>query len=156
MSYITPVDFPVVPSNLLDSIDDILYKNVDMPFLPSTRKDYSIADNVPAYDFTRKEINPDLYHWLKINIPFKLVAQYQIMTTDMPIHKDKTVLAYNYLISAGGANVLTNMFDETQTLVESICMPEFKWFRLNTLRFHNVIGVEPNSYRIALSLRRLH
>ena len=156
MKYITPVDFPVIPSNLLDSVDDIVNQYSRIPFVDVTKKTFSIDEDAVPWDFKRYELNPDLNNWLKSNIPFALHGQYQIIRTDMPIHKDRTIFAYNYLISAGGSNVVTNMHDDNRDIVESICMPEFKWYRLNTLRFHSVTGVEPNQPRIAISLRMLH
>ena len=156
MNYITPVDFSTVPSNLLDSVDDILYRNKKIFFTGVSRKDFSIAEDVPAYDFTRREVNPDLHEWVKNNVPFKLIPQYQIITTDMPIHKDRTIFSYNYFISTGGANVLTNVFDDNYAIVQSVRIPELEWYRLSSLQFHSVTGVEPNQYRIALSLRMIN
>ena len=156
MSYITPVDFPIVPSNLLDSVDDILYRYEKLSFTDTSYKTFSFAEDAAAYDFSRKEVNSDLREWVKNNIPLKLVPQYQIIKTDIPMHKDRTIFAYNYFISTGGQNVLTNVFDKDRNLLQSVRIPKFEWYRLSTLYFHDVIGVEPNSYRIALSLRRLH
>jgi hypothetical protein len=156
MNYITPVDFPTVPSNLLDSVDDILYRYEKLSFTNTSRKTFSIAEDAPAYDFTRRDVNPDLVEWVKNNIPFKLAPQYQIITTDLPIHKDRTIFSYNYFISTGGANVLTNVFDDNYAVIQSVRIPELEWYRLSSLQFHSVTGVEPNQYRIALSLRMIN
>ena len=155
MSYITPMNFPTIPSNLLDSVDDIINRNLRIPFIGTNNKTFSIDEDAPHWDFKRYEVNSDLNDWLKNNIPFKLHAQYQIIKTDMPIHKDRTIFAYNYLISTGGSEVFTHIHDNNREIIETVCIPAFEWYRLNTLRFHSVIGVEPNNYRIAISLRQL-
>ena len=75
---------------------------------------------------------------------------YQLITNDLPIHKDfGRTNCYNYIIQAGG-DVSTVWYDNNLKEVDRVIFPERIWHNINTETFHNVLGV--TSTRIAISV----
>jgi hypothetical protein len=142
--YITYLDFPNIPEDLLESIDDILNK----PRLISVgEQDY----------FQTRPLNKNLEDWLKNNLPCKFITRYQIIYPNLPIHKDRgnRRLAYNYLLSLGGNNVKTIIFDETKKMLQSEILPLMTWHSIKTDMYHGVFGVQNETPRISLSVTPL-
>ena len=75
---------------------------------------------------------------------------YQLITDDLPIHKDfGRTNCFNYIIQSGG-DVNTVWYDDDLKEIDRVILPTHIWHNINTETFHNVIGV--NSTRIAISV----
>ena len=138
---ITYLDFPNVPDDLLESVEDILNK--------------PRCESVVKQDFFQTRfVNKNLEDWIEKNILLKFSARYQIIYPGLPIHKDmgNRKLAYNYLLSQGGNNVTTMIFDDTKKLLQSEILPLKTWHSIKTDMYHMVCGIQKSNPRVALSV----
>ena len=139
--YITYLDFPNIPEDLLESIEVILNK----PRCESiVTQDY----------FQTRLINKNLEVWLEKNLPCKFMARYQIIYPGLTIHKDmgNRKVAYNYLLALGGNSVKTIIFDDNKKLLQSETLPLRTWHSIKTDMFHGVFGLYKDTPRISLSI----
>ena len=60
--------------------------------------------------------------------------------------------AYNYIIHAGGTDVLTTVYDNNFQITDQKNILEKTWHRLPSNMWHSVHGVDPNDYRIVLTV----
>lgn len=82
---------------------------------------------------------------------FPHVTRVQRITGDLEIHIDfNRITAFNYIIEEGGSNVETCFYNENHDLLETYCVPKFKWHKLKVDSNHNVRNV--TSPRIALTV----
>jgi hypothetical protein len=139
--YITYLSFSNIPNDLLESIEDILTK-------PQ-------CDSIVTQDyFQTRFIDKNLKNWLEKNLLFKFSVRYQIIYPGLPIHKDmgNRKLAYNYLLSLGGNNVKTMIFDDTKKLLQSEILPLKTWHSIKTDMYHGVFGLQKDNPRVSLSV----
>lgn len=141
MKYIENLSLPNVPDDLLESVEDIINKPRGNSIVT---QDY----------FQARPISNELQYWLEKHLPFKFIAQYQIIYPGLPIHKDmgNRKVAYNYLLSQGGNNVKTVIFDESKKILQSEILPLKSWHSIKTDMFHGVFGIMKDTPRISLSL----
>jgi len=75
---------------------------------------------------------------------------FQLITSDLPIHKDfGRRSCFNYIFSSGG-DVNTNWYDDNLDQIETVVFPENTWHKIKVDAFHNVTNFK--STRIALSV----
>ena len=141
MKYIKFLPLPNLPDDLLESVDDIINKPRSNSIV---KQDY----------FQARPISNELQDWLEKNLPFKFIAQYQIIYPGLPIHKDmgNRKVAYNYLLSQGGNNVKTVIFDESKNILQSEILPLKSWYSIKTDMFHGVFGIMRDTPRRSLSI----
>jgi hypothetical protein len=76
------------------------------------------------------------------------------MIKNMPIHKDQvTKIKINYLIVPGGENVLTRFYDDNYELTHELQIEPFRWHLLDGSVHHEVINIDPDKYRFAVTGR---
>ena len=141
MKYIENINLPNIPDDLLESVEDILNK-------PS-------YESIVTQDyFQTRLVNKNLEDWLEKNLLFKFSVRYQIIYPGVPIHKDmgNRKLAYNYLLSLGGDNVKTMIFNESKKILQSEILPLKTWHSIKTDMFHGVFGLYKDTPRISLSI----
>jgi len=154
--YIKYLDFPQVPKELLESVEDIIAKPAELlPMTPQRQKQQ-------LEYFQNKTISDQLYHWLKGVFKFKFYAKYQVIHRGIPIHTDKGAYegdrryAMNYLLDQGGSNVITTVYDDDQqTVLQTECLELKRWHTIQVEKFHGVEGIEPGKLRVALSVTPL-
>ena len=138
------INLPSVPEELIESNKTIIN---------------SIRTNsIVKQDFFQgRPISGDLQDWLKKNLYFDFVAQYQVIYEGIPVHKDMSnrKLAYNYLLSLGGNNVKTIIFNESKKILQSETLPLKTWHSINTDMYHGVFGIHKDTPRISLSITPL-
>ena len=141
MKYIKFLPLPNLPDDLLESVEDIINKPRSNSIV---KQDY----------FQARPISNELQDWLEKNLPFKFIAQYQIIYPGLTIHKDmgNRKLAYNYLLAQGGSNVKTMIFDDSKKLLQSETLPLRTWHSIKTDMFHGVFGLYKDTPRISLSI----
>lgn len=145
MKYINYLKLPNVPEDLLESVEDIINKPRRISYV---KQDF----------FQARPISNELQDWLEKNLPFKFVAQYQIIYLGIPIHKDEAnrKLAYNYLLDQGGNNVKTIIFDDNKTILQSEILPLKSWHSIKTDMYHGIFGLQKNNPRVSLSVTPLN
>jgi hypothetical protein len=141
MKYIDYLTLPDLPEDLLESVEDIINK---------PRKNSVVKQDY----FQARPISDELQDWLEKNLPFKFIAQYQIIYLGLPIHKDEgnRKLAYNYILAQGGNNVKTMIFDDDKKLLQSETLPLKTWHSIKTDMFHGVFGLQSNNPRVSISV----
>lgn len=145
MNYIEYINFPNLPDDLLESVEDIINKPRGNSIV---KQDY----------FQSRPISNELQDWLEKNLPFKFIVQYQIIYLGLPIHKDKAnrKLAYNYLLSQGGNKVSTVVFDDDKKPLQSELLPLKTWHSIKTDMYHGVFGLQSKIPRVSLSVTPLN
>jgi hypothetical protein len=141
MKYIENINLPTIPEKFVESIEDILNK--------------PRGDSIVTQDyFQTRFIDKNLKNWLENNLLFKFSVRYQIIYPGLPIHKDmgNRKLAYNYLLSLGGNNVKTMIFDDTKKLLQSEILPLKTWHSIKTDMYHGVFGLQKDNPRVSLSV----
>ena len=139
---VDPLDLPAVPDHLLIPVNQLATSGLTE--VPLKKLDGTIQDSSVYKIFQAPD---SLVNWLKTIFDFEFEAEYIWMTGWSYKHRDlgRTV-AYNYLLDAGGENIITefydNQFDNVATM--SIVMPLHKWYRLNVSLPHMVLAREPN------------
>ena len=75
---------------------------------------------------------------------------FQLITDNLPVHKDYgRTNCYNYIIKSGG-DVSTVWYDDNLKEIDRVVFPTRIWHNINVEKFHNVIGI--NNTRIAISV----
>jgi hypothetical protein len=131
------LNLPSIPEDLLESVESIISKRSYVFY----SKNYIMHN-------TSKELN----EYLKTIFNFKFVSNYQIIKSEIPIHidiNDRTT-AYNYLLAAGGNNVVTAIYDSNYRIIQSEQIQLKKWHRINTGKLHGVHGI--TGLRIGLTI----
>jgi hypothetical protein len=151
--YIRYIDLPKIPNELLESKDTILRKQ---SLLINNYNGNPISSVVNSIQ--RKEVSNQLVEWLQTIFDFPVRAQYLILSTNAPIHRDpkSRPQAYNYIIHAGGDTVSTTVYDDDYKILKSLIIPELTWHCLDTGRLHGIHGIVPNDQRIVLSINYIN
>ena len=147
MTYYETVDFiPHIPLELVDSLMDIeTYENV-----------FPRPERVNVY--ASYVVQQNLQDWAQAQFDYPVVARYQIIKQDLPVHTDVGITGgkYNYLLTTGGANVKTRWWDSEdnpQTVLHEVVAQTHVWYNLNIDVLHEVVNVtEP---RISVTIRRI-
>ena len=134
---------PEIPLELLDNTSNI----IDLDKQPT-----AMGANNPR--FQTRIPNAKLIAWLAEHFKFPFKCQYQIISPEIRIHKDKgRNFAYNYILEQGGDKVVTAVYDEDQTTVlQSEIVPLYKWHRLDVSKFHGVHNIDHDKLRYSLSV----
>ena len=75
---------------------------------------------------------------------------FQLITDNLPVHKDYgRTNCYNYIIKSGG-DVSTVWYDDNLKEIDRVVFRTRIWHNINVEKFHNVIGI--NNTRIAISV----
>lgn len=105
--------------------------------------------------------NEEIDQWCKDNICDSIKWDWQILSKDLPIHRDfdadtleNLVLhtKFFYLITPGGDNVVTNFFnsEDPTDIIETYVIKTRTWYLFNAARHHNVVGIEPGKTRFTM------
>ena len=138
MDLIQQLDFPLVPDELIESIDSILAK--------------------PDFVRDQKKITDQLFEYLESIFVRPISARYICCKNGLPPHHDESgrTFAYNFILDTSGRNVVTRVYDDELKIVqEIICQPK-NWYKIPTAEWHSVHGIEPNKTRIILSVTYHH
>ena len=129
---------PQIPNDLINITEEEIRK-IPNKFNGVRATKYSLHDVTKELDnFIRPYFNND------VNIA------YQLITDELPIHKDYgRTNCYNYIINTGG-DVSTVWYDDNLQEIERVVFPTHVWHNINVETFHNVIGLD--STRIAISV----
>ena len=121
---------PKLPNHLVAEIQASIDDNQNHPSKTSYN---GIYDWLPA--------NDKIQEWCNENISEDIYWGIQIITDDLPAHKDVgTVCKFNYLIA--GATGDTNFYNDDNELIETVLLESDKWYILNTNVLHEVVGVK--------------
>jgi hypothetical protein len=131
----------------LPKIPDSIIKN-----LPKNFESYETL-NIDNYNWTKSH-NHDLNEWAQEHISEEMYFAFQIMTGDLPVHKDvdsKTKLLY--IIDQGGDNVFTKFWDDKPNLLDEYVIDKNRWHVLKSDTNHSVEGIEQGKLRWSVIAR---
>ena len=141
------------------------YRYIDLPKLPDEILS-QINFNFEQYDKKDSGKNGSIYtwsdsfnhtinDWCQKNICSSIYWGFQIIRGDLPLHKDNgTLTKFVYLIDSGGAEVVTDWYDETQTeIVDSVILETHRWHILKVDSFHAVKNIVPGRVRFSITGR---
>lgn len=138
------INLPQVPDNIIKR-------------LAQNYKEYTPTklsrDTIQKAAYIRSLTNVEIYReWCNENIAMAPWSV-QLMDDDIPIHKDinGVRLRLTYLIDAGGDDVLTRFYNDDRSIIESHKIELFRWHLFDTTVFHDVVGIEADRYRFAIT-----
>ena len=132
MDLIQQLDFPLVPDELIESIDSILAK--------------------PDFVRDQKKITDQLFEYLESIFVRPISARYICCKNGLPPHHDESgrTFAYNFILDTGGRNVVTRVYDDELKIVqEIICQPK-NWYKIPTAEWHSVHGIDEETEAMTL------
>ena len=129
---------PQIPDEIVNLTEDEIRK-IPNKFNGVKATKYSLHTATKELeDFLRPYFDND------VNIAFQLI------TDELPIHKDYgRTNCYNYILKSGG-DVSTVWYDDDLKEIDRVAFPTHIWHNINVDKFHNVVGVD--STRIAISV----
>lgn len=146
MNYCDEIAFiPTIPTKLIDCLEIIEQRTNYFP----------VPEVVSIY--ASYEVNQDLQDWIQSQFNYPVVARYQVIKQNLPVHVDRgiTEFKYNFIVSTGGNDVHTNWWDDLDSpkqIVYSIVAQKNIWYSLNVKTPHNVTNVtEP---RISVTVKK--
>ena len=132
------VDLPSVPADLIVPLEQV---NKLSPVVL-----YHQDGSVYQVDWYRVyTCNQELTDWVIEHFPIEIeLVEYVISDQAIIMHTDLgRDCAYNYLINAGGTNIVTEFYNHDRVqLLESIEYQTNKWYRLNVGIPHRVNGTQ--------------
>ena len=143
MSTIIYWELPAIPEHLIESPEMLVNTLSPHPHIRHT--------------------SPELKSWIQDVFVKPVVAFYFVFGKNfnnqlgVAPHKDRfsRKYAFNYVLTAGGNNVITTVYDDTLNITDQKIITEKTWHRLPTNNWHSVHGVNPNKYRIVLTVHFL-
>ena len=143
--YVQYVNFPAPPKDLLDSI------SLDL----TTYKNTQTGKANPDTYFWTDEHNQEIDQWGKKNICNESYFAFQFMTGVSNLHKDSnSKIKLNYIITTGGPDVFTEFYDDTkETKLMRYQIETHRWHLFKADVFHQVLGIEPNNFRFAITAK---
>lgn len=107
-------------------------------------------NGVKASKYTLHNATKELEDFLRPYFDNDANIAFQVITDELPVHKDYgRTSCYNYIIKSGG-NVSTVWYDDDVKEIDRVVFPEYVWHKINVEKFHNVIGIDCT--RIAISV----
>ena len=140
MFYEIRYELPSIPKELHKSEDDIRkIKDEFADVRPNSKPKYTLHT-----------VSSELKDFLLPCFGEQYEFAFQLITSDLPIHKDFARRScFNYIFSSGG-DVSTNWYDDNLNQIKTIIFPENTWHKIKVDTFHNVTNL--TSTRIALSV----
>lgn len=151
--YIRTMNFPKIPQNIID--------NLSKDF-----KQYQIKWTEEKIDWNyvlTDTFNEELNNWCKENICDSIYWEFQIITADSTIHRDHDPynrgeieilgfphVKFIYNIQLGGSNVLTEIYDDQETLIDTYHLEKEHWYLFKVDVWHRVVGIELGQVRFAV------
>jgi len=129
------------------------YRQINLPHPPNEVMNAVIDAVTVSLDLYTWIPAPEVVQeWAKKNISTDMYWGIQIITGNMPKHKDiDTRVKFNYIIQTGGSDVLTGFYSDDGQLIETVNFVPYTWYLMDVATAHSVVGVE--STRISLTGR---
>ena len=160
------INLPKIPSDIIE----VAIKNIPTCISSAQAKKYAtVQERDSDHEDGKKKFlqvsnskyiwtdfeNDALDSWCKQNICKDMYFAFQIMTGDVPIHKDiGTSVKFCYLIQPGGDNVITTFYDEDKTTpLDSYCIELEKWHILKVYANHGVSNFVSDGIRFSVTGR---
>jgi hypothetical protein len=136
------LELPRIPDSIIDN-------------LPTDWDQYDRKVSYPGSNYAWTDsFNQEINSWCQQNISPDMYFGFQIMSGDVPIHRDHgTRTKLVYLIYPGGKSVATNFYSDQQELAQSYVINTNRWHVLQTDCLHSVDGIEAGQFRFSVTGR---
>lgn len=147
--YITYINLPTIPNNLLAEIsDEFIFSQKNNAF-PENDSKYDTIKNV------YRSITPpkSLTQWCDENISKSIKWFVQVIGSDLPIHRDiGATIKLNYIFNQGSDNVETTFYkDDNTTILHSEVILPYRWHVLKVDTLHRAWNLKPGNKRLSIS-----
>ena len=137
--YIQYINLPPIPKEIVQNLP----KDIGV-YTKQTEQNYHWSDSY----------NEKLNIWAQQNISQEIYFAFQMMTGDLPAHKDGgTLTKFVYILDTGGSNVVTKFWDDDFNLLDEYVIEPQRWHILKADTYHSVEGIEENRYRWSVTAR---
>jgi hypothetical protein len=118
----------------------------------SARTKKNLVEKIDSYKWVAA--SDAIQQWCKENICTDMYWGVQIISNNLPVHKDiVTEIKLNYIIDSAGANVITKFYDDDMNLIQTVEFEENEWYILDVSKYHEVVGVNQDQSRISVTGR---
>lgn len=145
-------------SLLLKSVTDIFDAGLKSTWKQEERKSFNLDEQydikTSVYDQfeVQEEVIQAITKQLSFDISPKQVV-YQVLRAGIPKHTDaKRYGIINYIINAGGDNVVTKWYDSNDNVIETRVVEEKKWYKMKTDIDHTIEGMTSDRLMLSISL----
>ena len=180
------LNFPPIPEYIINSLESSLIDNTIVDDIGYEKKHIKNNKQLTACGYSMGNVvNEELTSWLEQNIPditsrFNILYQTQRSNNNIPsthiVHTDRLRLtALNYIIDAGGDNVMTSWYKEdgkelhrskkitgsqsdsgdvdykNLQLLESVRLEKDNWYIIDTRVLHDVDNITDTRKSISIS-----
>ena len=131
-------EIPKIPEHLINLTEEEIRK------IPNK------FNGVKASKYTLHAATKELEEFIRPYFDSDTNIAFQLITDELPIHKDYgRSSCYNYIIKTGG-DVSTVWYDDDLTEISRTVFPTGVWHNIDTSTYHTVVGLTDT--RIAISV----
>jgi hypothetical protein len=132
------LQLPKIPDNIVKEIYN------------SARNKKNLVKKGEAYEWV--SACEMVQQWCKENICTDMYWGIQIISNNLPLHKDiDTEIKLNYIIDRAGDSVITKFYDDNMNLIQAVEFEENQWYILDVSKYHEVVGVNQDKSRISVT-----
>ena len=145
-------------SLLLKSVTDILDAGLKSTWKQEERKSFNLDEqyNIKTSVYDQFEVQPEVVSAITKQLSFNIHPdhiRYQVLRAGIPKHTDaKRYGIINYIINAGGDNVVTKWYDSDDNVIETRVVEEKKWYKMKTDIDHTIEGMTSDRLMLSISL----
>ena len=140
IEYYENVDLPEIPAHLVASLDDIVARE----------NLFKGGPGVTAEMYAAYACDTELVDYIQCNFDFPIIAQYQLVRSDLKIHIDRgNLFKYTYYVTLGGPNAQTlwhsadvaTSRQNPEIIVDRLPGEKNKWYKIRVDYPHSVGGI---------------
>tara|TARA_A100001035_G_C27701525_1_gene462697 strand:- start:473 stop:973 length:501 start_codon:yes stop_codon:yes gene_type:complete len=145
-------------SLLLKSVTDILDAGLKSTWKQEERKSFNLDEqyNIKTSVYDQFEVQSEVVSAITKQLSFNIHPdhiRYQVLRAGIPKHTDaKRYGIINYIINAGGDNVVTKWYDSDDNVIETRVVEEKKWYKMKTDIDHTIEGMTSDRLMLSISL----
>lgn len=143
---------------LLTSVTDILNAGLKSTWKREERKSFNLDEqyNINTSVYDQFEVQPEVINAIAEQLSFNIGSNqviYQVLRAGIPKHTDaRRYGIINYVINAGGDNVVTKWYDSDNNVIETRVVEEKKWYKMKTDIDHTIEGMTSDRLMLTISL----
>ena len=145
-------------SLLLKSVTDILDAGLKSTWKQEERKSFNLDEqyNIETSVYDQFEVQEEVIQAITKQLSFDISPKqvvYQVLRAGIPKHTDaRRYGIINYVIDAGGDNVVTKWYDSDDNVIETKVVEEKKWYKMKTDIDHTIEGMTSDRLMLTISL----
>lgn len=143
---------------LLTSVTDILNAGLNSTWKQEERKSFNLDEqyNIETSVYDQFQVQEEVIQAITKQLSFDIDPRqvvYQVLRAGIPKHTDaRRYGIINYVIDAGGDNVVTKWYDSEDNVIETQVVKEKKWYKMKTDIDHTIEGMTSDRLMLTISL----